>query len=179
MIKKFQSGASSTSRRRIFLVCACLITIWATWKVSSEPDTSSSVVKSMPVVRSQNLRSLNPSPHQNFELKWDARSGESTPVSDIFNPPSIPSVVSYKPMGAPMGTPMEPAPVFKLKYVGRFEGQDNQKIFMADDKDQVLTVALGQNLADGWQLTDLSPELIVFRHLITGQEHKLPIRTSP
>ena len=96
------------------------------------------------------------------------------PVADLFSLAPPPVVIARA-----TSQPSPPMPVFKFKYVGQLDAEDNHQAFLADDKDQVITVKVGQTLADGWQLTTMNEKQLNFRNTITGQEHTMPTGTLP
>lgn len=170
---------SPTLRRRVLILAGLVFTLWATWKVSTEDATDATVSeRSAPAQRrtggkpsSANTSTTAPA----LALEWPMRTEQRQPVADLFSLAPPPAIAA--PPVAVLAPPA--APAFKLKYVGRLDGSDNQHVFLADDKDKVIQAKVGQDLADGWQLASMNSKLLVFRHIATGQEQTMSIGTLP
>lgn len=173
-VSKF--ALSPTLRRRLLLGAGLLSTLWAAWQVSSEPGSSMATVER--AARSVRSRPAKPGAvvAPVLTLQWPERAERYAPVTDLFSPPPLPALAAVLTPLAPVEPPL---PVLKAKYVGRLDDGDNKQVFLSEEKDRVIAVKVGQNLADGWQLTAMDTKQLVFRHLTTGHEQTLPIGTSP
>ena len=161
-------------RRRLLIVAGLIFTLWATWQVSQ--DEAAPTVVAGPAVsnrRAANSKPLPPVP--TLALVWPARADPHPPIADLFSlaPPVLPVVAAQAP--APPSQPA--APAFNLKYVGSLDQGDNNQAFLADAKDQIVVVKIGQTVDNFWQLTAINAQQLVFRHTATGQEHTLQIGT--
>ena len=169
---------SPTLRRRVLILAGLVFTLWATWKVSTEDATDTTVSeRTAPAQRRTGSKSPanTPATGSALALEWPMRTEQRQPVADLFS--LAPQPVTAAPPVAALAPPA--APAFKLKYVGRLDGSDNKHVFLADDKDRVIQAKVGQDLADGWQLASMNSKLLVFRHIATGQEQTMPIGTLP
>lgn len=158
-------------RRRLLILAGLIFTLWATWQVSKdEPAPTVVAGPSASNRRAANNKPLPPVP--TLALVWPTRADPQPPIADLFSlaPPVLP-VQAAAPASGPA------APVFNLKYVGRLDQSDNSQAFLADAKDQIVVVKVGQTVDNDWQLTAINAQQMVFRHTTTGQVHTLQIGT--
>ena len=163
--------------RRVLLLAGLAFALWASWKVSTDDAVDATVA---PRTAATQLRVAKPTAASPASaLDWPVREAQQRPVADLFSLPLPPSTASATPI-APVATPL---PVLTVKYVGRIEGDDNQQVFLTDskdkNKDKVMSVKVGQAVADGWQLAAMDSKQLVFRHIATGHEQTMPIGTPP
>jgi hypothetical protein len=167
---------SPVMRRRALLVAGLLFTLWATWQVSSEPGSGTATVeRTAPTPRSSSTAKPTAAAPV-LTLQWPERDERYATVTDLFSPPPPPVIAAGS---LPVVPVVPPLPVLKVKYMGRLEDGDNRQVFLSEDKDRVIAAKVGQNVADGWQLTAMDAKQLVFRHLATGHEQTMPIGTSP
>ena len=158
-------------RRRLLLSVGLIFALWASWKVGHE-EVAETPVAARTAAPSRRAGSKPPVVAPVLSLDWPARVDQRQPVTDLFNLPSSaptpPAVVLVAP----------PLPELKLKYIGRLEGSDNKHVFLADALDQVTTAAVGQTVADGWQLAAMDSQKLVFQYTATGHKQTMLIGTS-
>ncbi len=159
-------------RRRVLLLAGLAFVLWASWKVSTDDAVDATVAqRDAPAQRRMVNTPFAVAPAS--ALDWPVREAQQRPVADLFSLP--PSTTSTLPI-APVATPL---PVLTVKYVGRIDADDNKQAFLADSKDRVTSVKVGQAVADGWQLAAMDSKQLVFRHIATGHEQTMPIGTPP
>lgn len=158
-------------RRRLLILVGLVFTLWATWKVSAE-DTTDTTVSERIAPAPRRVGSKAPPVAPTLALDWPTRADQRQPVADLFS--LAPAPVAPNSAALPAGPPV---PVLTLKYVGRLDGGDNNHAFLADAQDQVITVKVGQTVADGWQLTAMDSKQLVLRHIASGHEQTMLIGT--
>ena len=165
-----QAG-NTNLRRRLLMLGLLALTLWASWKVSSDDPLPTVTGRTSPSTkRSVSKAATVPT---SLPLEWTRRADSGRPVADLFGaPPTLP-------VGPPSTLQAPKGPTFNLKYVGRLDGSDNAHVFLADAQDQVISVKLGEALPEGWLLAAMDSRQLVFRHTATGQEQKMQIGTLP
>jgi hypothetical protein len=165
-------------RRKIFIFAALVLSLWASWQVSQEPEPESSLLPdrtaSKNITQAARTKAKSDNAIMPEQLAWPQPLTPDAAVVDVFSPPAP---VMPKAAILPMNLP-PPAPVFKYKYIGRLEGSYNDSIFLSDDAQRVTTAVAGQNLNDGWKLLSVDSQKLVFLHTATGAENTMIIGTS-
>ncbi len=159
-------------RRRLLMLGLLALTLWATWKLSSDDPPATVTGRGAPSAR-RSVSKTAPGPAA-LPLEWPRRADSGQPVSDLFG---LPPAVSVGPPAALQAGPT--VPPFKLKYVGHLDRSDNAHVFLIDAQDQVISVKLGEAMPEGWVLAAMDSKQLVFRHAASGQEQKMQIGTLP
>ena len=165
-------AGNANLRRRLLILGLLALTLWATWKLSSDDPPATVTGRAAPLAkRSVSKTALVPVA---LPLEWPRRADSGQPVTDLFGvPPPLP-------VGPPAALQAAPTvPTFRLKYVGRLDRSDNAHVFLIDAQDQVISVKLGEALPDGWLLKAVDSKQLVFRHAASGQEQTMQIGTLP
>ncbi len=159
--------------RRLLLSAVLIFSIWATWEVSTDTSVDKSAAEhSVPVRRTQTkpagtVAVATPT----LGGSWPLRGDQGEDIVDLFSIPAPPPLIGAS--GALGAAPI--LPVLKLKYVGRLLGNGNDRVFLSDAQDRVITTRVGEDVGDGWRLAVMEPRQLVFRHAASGQEQTMQI----
>lgn len=160
--------------RRLVLFIGLALTLWASWKVNQDAPAPTIVPERTSTRQAVKSAAVVPT----LPLMWTKRSEAHSTVVDIFNQPPHPS-----PPPAVVMAPKEPIsssePVFELKYIGHLLEAENQHAFLADAKENVTTVKVGQMVDKSWNFIEMDSQKLVFIHVPTGQKTTLPIGNTP
>ena len=163
-------------RRRILLVAGLVLTLWATWQVSTDSTTAPTGVAEN-TTRVKQRSNKTTAAAEVATLQWPQRNSDEALVKDIFNQATVPvtakNVLPLLPVSAP---PAAQAPL-TVRYIGRINASDARHVFLADAQNQLLSAEAGKTVIDGWQLISATEQQLQFRHLATGQEQTLSIGT--
>ena len=163
-------------RRRILLVAGLVLTLWATWQVSTDSTTAPTGVAEN-TARVKQRSNKTTAAAEVATLQWPQRNSEETPVKDLFNQAPAAGLAKTSIPVLPVLAPPAPAAQLTVRYIGRITDSDARYVFLADAQNQLVSAAAGQTVIDGWQLTSVTDQQLQFRHLATGQEQTLSIGT--
>jgi hypothetical protein len=168
----------AATRRKLLIFVALIMSLWASWYVSQEPETDASLLTERSP-RSAALAKRSQAKPEGValpdRLEWPQPAEQNSTVIDLFSPPAPAQPKAVL-------TPFNPPPVappLQYKYIGRLEGSYNASIFLSDDAQRVITAVAGQNLNDGWKLLSVDSQKLVFLHSATGAENTMIIGTMP
>ena len=159
-------------RRRLVLMAALLLTLWAVWEVSQpveaeqkQAEGSAPSLKRLPTHRPAAVETVF-----SGELRFPTRPQYEAPVTDLFELPAPPALPT------PASLPAQPvAPPLPYVYLGRLEEGGKKKIFLAEGS-ATTVVAAGARLSGGWSLESIDPGHLVFVYEPLGQKQSLQIR---
>ena len=153
-------------RRRLLLAAGLVFALWATWQVSHEEAPDATVAaRTAPAQRRAATQAPGAAPV--FTLDWPARGDTHQSVVDLFSPPAP------VPLPAAAANAAAVTPVLTLKYIGRLDGADRNHVFLADAQDRLISAKVGDTVAEGWRLTAVNANQLVFSHTATGHEQTL------
>ena len=169
----------STRRRRLVLVAALLLTLWAAWEVSqpqpdqeparrkrSDQEPAAIALKRAPAARQAPLV-----PTLSGDLRFPDRREVVAPVTDLFEIPGPPPprLEESGKMAAAL------APPLPYVYLGRLEEAGRKQIYLAEGS-VTRVVGAGARLAGGWRLESIEAGRVIFVYEPLGQRQSLQIR---
>ena len=164
------------NRRRILLLAVLVLTLWATWQVSTDPADPAGLAESTSRAKPRSSKPVVSA--EVSSLEWPQRTSEEQPVKDLFGAATQPSAVNPAVLpAATLSAPPAPQAPFTVRYIGQVEDSGVSQVFLTDPQNQLHSALAGKTLIDGWQLLSMTPQELLFRHLATGQEQTLTIGT--
>ncbi|MEI8324522.1 MAG: hypothetical protein WCH44_04005 [Betaproteobacteria bacterium] len=167
------ASINSVLRRRLLLAAALIFAVWASWEVSIDNTAQKTgSPRSAPPRRSQGIPATPAAAtiEPTLSGKWPLQADPHERVVDLFSIPAPLPLAGAFGAGAAAGVP-----VLKLTYVGRLLGNSNDRVFLSDAQDRVISTQVGDSVGDGWKLTAMESKQLVFRHAATGQEQTMQI----
>jgi hypothetical protein len=94
-------------------------------------------------------------------------------------PPPAPAPVIVPPAPIIMAAPAPSAPQHNLRFTGRMTTPDGQQLIFATLADTPVTLAVGQNLANGYRVDSITDRVVQLTYVALGTSARLDLPEPP